>query len=230
MRSSPAVLAILLGLVRVVAAEPCQSFGLAPEVVRTNVVVTSDGGLVIAEVAHVVLDGGKPDQADFRLRAGSRLIKPQVDPIAPGLGVIRPPAGVATFTLEDTVLGSLLGKAKLASRPVALLAAPRVKAIVSGTTRARHPTTFVNVELDGRAPAGAIALVVRAAKGEPLSFGLVAAGATIVPVYTTQGGCVTEFPNGTVIAKPGDQVVAFWVDASGRRSATTAPLIVTRPR
>ncbi|MBS1121618.1 MAG: hypothetical protein H6Q90_3846 [Deltaproteobacteria bacterium] len=229
MRRSLAFVAVLLGA-SPVAAEPCPSFGLAPKVVRASVVVTNDGGVVVAELPQATVDGGQPDQADWKLRAHNKLVKPQIDPIAPGLVVYRPPVGAAAFTLEDTTMGSLLGKARLATKALGLLAAPRVKAVVSGTTRTKHATTFVTVELDGSAPADAIALVVRAAKGDPLSFGLVGPRATKVSVYSTQGGCVTAFPNGTVIAQPGDRVVAFWVDASGRRSATTAPLVVTKPR
>ena len=88
----------------------------------------------------------------------------------------------------------------------------------SGTSGGKHPTTFVRVELDAGAPTDALALVLRSAAGVPLSFGTVTAGQAQISVYSTEGGCVTEFPDGTVVAQPGDHVVAFWVDASGRRS------------
>ncbi|MEO8704762.1 MAG: hypothetical protein ABI867_32195 [Kofleriaceae bacterium] len=222
----------VVATVSVVHAEPCPPFGLRSEVILPSAEVSSDGGIVVGELPAMDANGGtgkppSPDRSGWKLRADGKAAAAKADVIAPGLVVYRPPAGAKTFELLD---GSTkpAGKAKLVVTAPALLDAPRVKTVISGQTRDKHVSTFVNVVLDGKAPKGAIALVVAEAKGAPRSWGRVFEQLDTITVYSTSGGCVTLFPDGTVISQPGDRVVAFWVDATGRRSPTTPPLIVAK--
>ena len=70
----------------------------------------------------------------------------------------------------------------------------------------------------------------RRAKGRAISWGSAFDGMTNVNVYNTQSGCSTLFSDGYEMALPGDRVVAFWVDATGRRSRVSSPVLVEKTR
>jgi hypothetical protein len=87
---------------------------------------------------------------------------------------------------------------------------------------------FVFVELSAAPPKDAIALVVGPAKGPAHSWGRAFPDSPSISVYSTQGGCISTFPDGTVISQPGDRLVAFWVDTYGRRSRVSPMVIVEK--
>ena len=227
---------IVAALASSAAAEPCPQMNLVPEVLQalpdkpSPTEVTADGGLVIVEMPRA-WDGGKkpdPDTSKWQVRAGGKATKPELTAIAPGMWLVKTPAGATTFSLEDSGKKAK-GRGRVAGKAPAPLPAPAIRAVVSGDTKAHHVTRFVGVELMAKAPKSAQAMVLVDAKGQPLSWGLTWDGADRLTVYSTQSGCVTTFPNGTVIAQPGDKVTAFWVDSTGRRSPDSAPVIVQKP-
>ncbi|MBX3162236.1 MAG: hypothetical protein KF773_40100 [Deltaproteobacteria bacterium] len=224
---APWVLTAVVALAPAIAsAEPCPVFGLRP-VVETpaGAAIASDGGFVVGLRSRPGDDGSI---AGWKLRAGGAPAAPTADEIAPGLTVLRiPPKATEAILLDDK--GKQVAKAKVVPGAPTTMAAPRVIGIVSGTSRAVHPTTFVVVELDGAPPDDALALVVADPTGVARSWGPVMGKMSRVAVYDTQSGCGTH-PAGTILSRPGDKVVAFWVDARGHRSPVTPRIVVDAPR
>jgi hypothetical protein len=220
-----------LGLVRGAAAEPCPMFGLESKVLKEDATVSREGGVVVGELP-AMLGGDKkpsPDRSKWTLRVKGKASSATPAVLAPGLVVYRPPATTAPFEVLDA-LGKRVGKAKVMTKEAELLPAPGVKAIVSGESRSRHPSVFVTVELSAAPPKEAIALVVGPAKGPAHAWGAAFPEASSLTVYSTQGGCISMFPDGTVISQPGDRLVAFWVDAYGRRSRVSPMVVVEKAR
>lgn len=225
------VTAIVAATSTTAASEPCPVFGLEP-VVRTpqGGTIASDGGFVVGTRSRPGNDVGKGEiavQADWKIRAGSVRSTPKIDVLAPGLAIYRLPAKATDVVLEDGK-GKVVGKATVVPGAPTTLAAPRIKTILSGRTGGRHPTTFVTAELDGAPPNEALALVLTDAAGVARSWGFVPPGGKEIPIFDNHQGCGT-FPNGTVQSRPGDVVVAYWVDTRGHRSPTTPKIIVAKP-
>lgn len=216
-------LLVVIALTTVAAAEPCPMYELTPEVVRPTAEVVADGGLVVIEISRMSDGKLEKDVSKWQTRAG-KLAALELTAVAPGLSIAKPPKGAIAFTIESS--GKVKGRAKLLAKAPALLPAPSIAAIRSGSSTGKHVTRFVTVELATPAPKGAIAMVVVDAKGTALSWGLTGDNAAQVVVYSTEGGCVTRFPNGTQIAQPGDKITAFWIDATGRRSPASAAVVV----
>jgi hypothetical protein len=218
-------LLLVAALGGVALAEPCPQMGLVLETVKPKVDVTADGGVVVVETSRVVERVKGPDWTGWTVKT-TKSEKPELSNLAPGLYVVKPPAGAKTFELWAS--GAKKTSATVIAAPP-LLAAPSLKLVTSGTSKSRHPSRFVKVDLAGVPPKGAIALVLADAKGKPLSWGLTDEETDYVLAYSTQGGCVSEFPNGTVIAQPGDKVTAFWVDGTGRVSPASTAAVVKKP-
>jgi hypothetical protein len=211
------------------AAAPCPRYGLEPVVLTADAAkVTPDGGMVVGvepKAGGEDVTGEIAVQPAWRFSIAGKPVKPKVDVIAPGLAVYRPPASSTAIVLENGK-GTRVGQATVAAVPDTL-PAPRVRTVVVTTTRGvKHPSTRVEVDLDGNPPATALALVLVGADGRAIMWGT-PAGTSQVVVYDTHGGCTT-FPNGTTLPSGGDRVTAFWVDTAGRRSPATPKLIVTQ--
>ncbi len=219
------VCVVSLGLVGSAAAEPCPMFGLESKVLAEDATVSKEGGVVVGEIPAMITDKKpSPDRSAWKLKAKGKVSAATASVLAPGLVVYRPPATTTSFEVLDGA-GKRVGKAKVMTKEAELLPAPAIKAITSGETRSVHRSVFVTVELSARPPKEAIALVVGPTKGPAHSWGRAFTDAPAITVYSTQGGCIDMFPNGTVISQPGDRLVAFWVDAYGRRSRVS-PLVV----
>ncbi len=204
-------------------------FGLESKPLAGDATISREGGIVVGEVP-VMLNGGKepsPDRSAWKLKGPGKPTAATPSVLAPGLVVYRAPANAASIEVLDGG-GKRLAKGSVMAKEAELLAAPAIKAITSGTSRGRHPSTFVNVALSSPAPKEAIALVVGPAKGAAHSWGRSFANATSLNVYSTDGGCVSRFPEGTVLSQPGDRLVAFWVDTYGRRSRVSPLVIVEK--
>lgn len=216
-------------LTQPVAAEPCAMMGLESRALRPDTSVSPEGGIVIGELPTMINDTKPtPDRSSWKVRVKGKEVTAKVDPIAPGLVVYRPPAGATTYEVMNAK-NKRAAQGKLAKgTAAALLDAPRVTAVVSGESHGRHPSVFVNVEIEGVPPKTAIALVLSKAKGAALSWGQVSPEASVVNVYSTGGGCVSKFSDGTVVAQPGELVVAFWVDELGRRSRVSPTVVVDK--
>lgn len=203
-------------------------FGLESKAIREDVTVSQEGGFVVGEVPAMINDKKpSPDRSAWKVRAKGKAAAATPAVIAPGLVVYRPPQATAPYEVLDGA-GKRVGKAKVMAKEADLLPAPSIKSIVSGASRSRHPSVFVNVELSAAAPKEAIALVVGPAKGPAHSWGRAFPENAVVNVYSTQGGCIDVFPDGTVISQPGNRLVAFWVDAYGRRSRVSPMVVVEK--
>ncbi len=229
-------LAIVAVLTTQAAAEPCPQMNLVPEVLQSlpsqqaEAQLTADGGLIVIEMPRA-WDGGKksdPDPLKWQVRAGGKLSKPELIAIAPGMWLVKPPAGATAYAIEDDKRKSK-GRGRIVAKGPTPLPPPAIGMVTSGETTSKHVTRFVRVDLTSKAPKGAVAIVLVNAKGDAMSWGLTWDGAETAMVYSTQGGCVQQFPNGTQIAQPGDKVAAFWIDSAGRRSPSSQPIIVAKP-
>ena len=214
-----------LPLLALVLAPPaadakCAMWGLAPSVIATTSVVVV--GYVDREASR--LDSGDVAvRTDWKFRDGGQLVTPKIESLAPGLAVYRLPASATTtVTLEDATkkpLATLGSVAKPAGHK-----APRAKLIKLEHRLGRRPFASVKVELDGAAPERAVALVLADAKGKPMSWGRVTAGATTIEVLDS-ARC-RALPNGTVNAKLDQRVTLFWVDDTGVKSPASAIYVV----
>ncbi len=205
-------------------------FGLESKVLQEDATVSKEGGVIVGEVPTMIGDKKpSPDRSAWKLRVKGKSTAAIPAVLAPGLVVYRPPAAAASYEVLDAAQ-KRLGKAKVMMKEAELLPAPAVKAIISGETRGRHTSVFVSVELSSAPPKAAIALVVGPAKGSAHAWGVALPESSSISVYSTQGGCVSTFPDGTVISQPGDRLVAFWVDAYGRRSRVSPMVVVEKAR
>jgi hypothetical protein len=214
-----------LPLLALVLAPPaveakCAMMGLAPAVLATSSVVV----VGYEDVQNDRLGAGDVAvRTDWKFRDGGQLVTPVIESLAPGLAVYRlPAAATGTVTLEDAAkksLATLTGVAKPAGHK-----APRAKQIKLEQRFGRRPFARVQVELDGAAPDRAVALVLADAKGKPLSWGRVTAGATTIRVLD-HARC-RVLPNGTVNAKLDQRVTLFWVDDTGAKSPVSAAYAV----
>lgn len=204
----------------------CAPLGLRVTITTpANTTIPADGGIVVAAASGVDRDMTKGDvkQTGWRFRDGELLVEPTIDVIAPGLAVYRYPAAKGKLELEDDDHAVVATMAMTNDKP-ALLAAPRVKKIVSTKSLGRRGSTIVEVVLDGAAPATAVAIVAVGANGRSLSFGTVAAGQKLV-IYEQQRCLLVS--NGTIEPRAGERVTVFWVDAMGRKSPATKPIAIT---
>jgi hypothetical protein len=198
----------------------CAMHGLVPDVIAsTSVVVVG-----YADEQGARLDPGDVAvRTDWKFRSGGQLVTPTIESLAPGLAVYRfPAAATGTVTLEDASkksVATLNAVAKPAGHK-----APRAKRIKLEHRLGRRPFASVKVELDGAAPDRAVALVLADAKGKPMSWGRVAAGATTIEVLD-DARC-RALPNGTVNAKLDQRVTLFWVDDTGAKSPVSAVHVV----
>jgi hypothetical protein len=219
------MIAVLALASRPAFGERCQKWVLEPRALATEVTVTPDGGIVVGEER-------KPRSADQRDRKpwslryrGKPSVAAQQIQIAPGLVVLRPREGALSFELMTRDF-EIEASATLADRIPAPLAAPKVRGVIASRSRVRRVSSYVTVELDEIVPKQALALVLAKADGTALSWGVAGLGAKGVSVYHDMAGCITTFPAGTKMARPGERVVAFWIDAFGRRSPVSAELVV----
>jgi hypothetical protein len=218
----PLVLAALLVLAPRSIDAKCAISGISPDVLAST-------SAVVVGFEHD--DRGKHEpgdvavRADWKFREAGTVVAPAIDPIAPGLAVYRfPTSAAATVTLED---GAKKTIATLVPTKAAGLKAPRVKKLVLEERHGRRPFARVTVTVDGGAPDRAIALVLADAKGKPLSWGRVTAGATSIEVLS-RGRCQT-LPNNTVVAQAKQQVTLFWVDDTGAKSPVARGTVTGNP-
>jgi hypothetical protein len=220
------ILLAALGSVPSLARADCARWGLAPKVLTpAGAVVPRDGGVVVAAIPE---EQGKLDpgdaavQAGWRIRFGSDAVKPPIDVLAPGLAVYRVAVANA-FQVALTNGDSVLATVRSTRDKLESLAAPKVARVWFEQPRSRRSTTRIGVELEGDAPAGAVALVMASDQGVPRSWALAGAGAGRT-FYPYSAGDCRALPNGTLPSKAGDKITLFWVDSVGLRSAATGPI------
>lgn len=190
----------------------CAMYGLAPSVLSTS-------GVVVVgyqdEPSGRLEEGDVAMQTGWRFRDGGRVVTPKLDALAPGLAVYRLPANpTGTVTLEDDRQKTIVTLG--ATTKPAGHKAPRANKIGLEQAFGRRPYARVTVELDGKAPDRAVALVLADAKGNPMSWGRVTAGASSVVVHSA-GRC-RALPNGTQAPSVNQKVTLFWVDDAGAKS------------
>lgn len=224
-----AVVAALLAAASVprAAAGDCAFVGLTPKVITpADTVVPGDGGIVVAAMpdGHGQLAPGDAAVRSWKLRIGGDTVKPPVDVIAPGLAVYRV-AAANVFKVElVTETGEVVATVKASRTTGEALPAPSIKRARFERVGNRHVSQHVAVELAGARPAHVVALVLADAKGTPKSWTTIADATTEIFPYNARD--CQALPNGTTPTKSGDTVTAFWVDAGGRRSPASKPIVV----
>ena len=222
-----AAMLLLLAFVPTDVDAKCAPSSLRASVVTpAGTVVTEEGGIVVAAVSF--FDGGNISTGDvvqqkgWRFRHGNLLVEPTIEIIAPGLAVYRYPAVKDKLELEDDK-HAVLATLTVTKDRVAVLAAPKVKKIVSTKSYGKRPSTSIEVALDGAAPTTAVAIVAVDAKGKAIAFGTL--DGTEVVVFSQQR-CDTV-ADGTREPLSGEKISVFWLDATGRKSPASKPVAVT---
>lgn len=203
--------------------------GLAPEVLTPmDAVIAGDGGFLVgaADARSGAMDPGDvAAQSGWRLRSGSRVASPTLVTLAPGLVLFKLPADAADGQLIDDKRATI-GKVTVGPK-TAVLGAPKIKKITHDSGGGRKPFVTITVEL-AAVPDGAVALVLADSKGMPRSWHLVDGKATKQLAFERRRCRILA--NGTIESKPGERVTAYWVDASGRKSAASAASAIVAGR
>jgi len=229
-----------LALLLVLAARDATGKCAMP--IETSTVITPGGGALAADGGIVVgatttfdaaLKVGVPDAINktWRFSDGTKQYEPVMTTIAPGLVVYRPPAGVTgALTLVDGKME--LNKATFTTDKPAQLAAPVAQTVRQVTVPERYGGTSLKLRAKFKAkpPEGVRALVVfgvTKAGNVARSWTEVDADATEHQVAGTTGRCDPGI-TGEIMSKPGDKIVLAWVDAHGRLSKLSKPIVVTK--
>lgn len=215
-----------------VAAGPCAQGGIALDIL-TKQPVAEGGGVVIAAVPSfgVSVDEDLVQKAwRFESGAANTAAEPTIQVRAPGLAVYLLPVGTDDVNLVDAG-GRVRARAKRATNQP-LLAAPVVTKVVRRSSKSggRRPsfTDEVLATLDGKVPAGAVALVIYSADGaKPVARSWTRVGtdsAGPIVVYSSPGRCQRDVGRSPSAVK--SKVRLAWLDGSGRLSPMSKPLIV----
>jgi hypothetical protein len=199
------------------SAEPCMPEGLEPVVLtRATAKLPSDGAVIVSE--HSTRNAKVPkDPTVWRLASGAAKPATHTE-LAPGLWRYVPPANA--LRLENDVWKFTL--ARTATTP-SKLAAPKVKRLSATKVEKIMRSAVLEAELEGNAPAEALAVVVADAKTkQPRSWGY--ANGPLVRPYSWSK--CNQLPKGTVATRPGEDVILYWIDTAGRVSDATAVLRV----
>lgn len=218
---------VFVSLISPPADAKCARWGLGPDVLtEIGATIAADGGIVVAatpEEDGELESGDVAKQDGWRLRIASRVASPTIVSLAPGLALYKLPPDAKDASMIDDGRKQV---AKVSVGPkTATLAAPKIKKILHDSRQGKRPYAKVNLELSTPVPAGAIAIVLADAKGTPRSWGQVEAGKVRVLGYDRRR--CQALPNGTIESQPGDKIVAYWIDASGRKSAASAATAIT---
>jgi hypothetical protein len=200
----------------------------------TGAKVAADGGVLVGSQNSWDIEiGGAEDAINktWRFSDGKKQYEPVLVTIAPGLVVYQPPKGV-TGTL--TLLDGTTERAKLdriADTP-GKLAAPAIKSVKQMRVEERYGgfRFELHATLKTTMPKGAIAIVVFGVTKTGTvarSWAAATEGQTKAQVAGSAGRCDPGVP-GEVMSKVGEKVVLAYVDASGRLSALSKPIVVTR--
>jgi hypothetical protein len=217
---------IVVALASRSAASDCKSAGLVTRVLTpTGAVVPGDGGIIVAAVNDWNAPLPKGDvavQATWRLRIGSDVVKPPIEVIAPGLAIYRVAvanAFKAELVNDKQEVVASVRPARGGDRP---LPAPQVTRAFYERVGTKHGGERVGIEIGTAVPANAVALVIADANGTPRSW-----TALDVPgLFPYRSMDCQSLPNGTLPTKTGDKIMTFWLDAGGRKSAPSKPIIV----
>ena len=226
MKAALLAAALLVGTVPSVSAR-CMQLELKAQVLTPSVEVTQDGGgIVVATTGTGSADKGElpASQTSWKLRVGKTISDAVITTLAPGLVLYGPPPGAKGSGDLVTSKTKVLARWRRTNAKRAALDAPAVKAIkhlANLTTRMSQDTL---VELDGKVPATAIAMILVDSKGTPLTWGVANPGISAVRVYS-HGHC--DVSNGTLPPTVGDAVTLVWVDKAGRLSASSKPTTIT---
>ena len=213
--------AFLLCALAPAADAKCAMMGLEPSVITVSgATIAPDGGILVGAIdaqGGATDPGDAASQAGWRLKLSTRAVQPTLVPLAPGLVLYKLPTDAKGADLIDDKRASV-GSVVIGPK-IPLLAAPKLRRITYDSGLGRRPFAVVSIELDGAAPAGAVAIVIADAVGKARSWGRIEAGKTTQRGYDRSRCRVLA--NGTVESKTGERVTVFYVDASGRKSAAS---------
>lgn len=216
-----------------VATAKCAQPQLGSEVITpADTKLAADGGVLVGSVSDWErLVGGAEDARNpsWRFSDGTKEYEPALATLAPGLVVYRAPAGVTgALTLVDGKTTRV--KVALGTTTVAPLAAPDPKTITLRKVSERYGgfRFELHAALKTEAPAGAVAIVVLGVTKQgkvARSWVRIQPGTKITQVAGSSGRCDPGVP-GEIMSKAGDKVVLAWVDAQGRLSKPSHPVVV----
>jgi hypothetical protein len=194
------------------------------DVANTGAAVPADGGLVI-ETRFDGRSDDTPDRDKWTMSVDGKAQAVVVKALAPGLEVLLLPAAAQSVELrEDT---TVLGAVTRATSAVAMVPAPKLVSMTSDTWTSTRGSGARITATVAQVPADAIALIAFDAKtGKARSFGRVEAGVATIDVYS-QGRC-SALPDGTVLSRAGERIVARWVDRYGRLSPASKPVTIRK--
>lgn len=227
------VLAVVALLTLAVTSAPvgakCMQLELKAQVLTASVEITGDGGgIVVATTGTGIDDKGElpANQTSWKLRVGKTLADPPViTTLAPGLVLYSPPPSAKGNGDLVTRKGKVLARWKRTTAKRAALDAPVIKAIKHTADIHLPMSEDTLVELDGKVPATAIAMILVDNKGTALTWGVANPGVPAVRVYS-HGHC--DVSNGTLPPSLGDSVTLAWVDKHGRVSPASKPISVIK--
>lgn len=205
------------------ASATCMYIPPVAMVVTKDAKVPEGGGLLVS-MGYPGPDSKskyhKLEQPTWRYRVGKKLYAPVIETLAPGLAIYRVPKGVTSAELVDgtSVLGKVTVVATMNDKP---LAAPKVKHLRQESRASRKGSTVqMWADLAEKPPAEAIALVVADDK-VARSFGPLALNDQSSMIVYSHAPCGID-PEGQVMSRGGETLKLYWIDRSGRVSASTS--------
>lgn len=246
MKLLPYVLALscLILAPRIADAGACAQPGWSPTVLTpANQSVPANGGLLVTAFQAFGLMGANgasrnqdPSVAAWTLRRGPHTLRFRVDRLAPGLSRYVP---IGRAGGEWTLAGHNPKRTVRFHRGSGVrLPAPSVRSVTRGTRhwknfrRHRSSSHYVNA-LVGSVPREAIGVIVYRAAAKPIPMLFKQVPATrpgqraSLALYSTPGRCSSSMP-GVMVPFVGGKVQLRWVDAFGRLSPLSAPIVVTQ--
>ncbi len=215
--------AIVLGVLALAAparAEMvCEGGPLLPQVMPGQLRAAGSGGVIVTA----------SELPDWRFRDVNRVLRPQVEVIAPGLAIYHPPpVADPELALVDAehLVRLRMPRALVATAP---LDPPAVQRVVV-TREPRGERIQVVVEMSGKVPVGAIGAVISRVSGAQrtaMSWASVRAGSESFPVWHTPYVCEQRVAS-LVTPEVGQTVEIRWLDASGRVSEPGTALTIGR--
>lgn len=238
MRSLLALLVAALCLAPTTSRAKC-----AMEVLEYQVVshpgdeIPAGGGVLVTWSTSHEYDGerkaGDPTaNASWRFKLGKKKVATTLETIAPGLTLYRPTVVKKGKARVHTLIGdggTSLGKFKFSAKTRAAFGpAPGVNAVkVKRDDRGRGVSVTATVTLDATPPDDAYALVLRAAGGAAISWGLVTDRTSPSIVVFHHNGRCDVVPPDMRSPSAGESVDAFWVDKFGRQSPASAAVVAS---
>ena len=235
MTRSLALAALILGLARTAVHASCAAPQFAPVILTTrDTHLPSDGGMLVGFMVGADRDedsGPDPSDVKWAANAGKQSVTLTRVALAPGLSVYKPPATTSAFSIANKA-GRLLASFTVDPNAAAnKLAAPQPKSLALASTKGfRSTVSTATLALNQAPPPEAVALIlyrVDASGNTPLGFTrLPDTHDTLRSLEAARsGGHCNIDVRGYAMPTSGDKIGVAWVDAFGRLSPVSKPIV-----